>query len=271
MAAPVTIDYVSDWAARLRTDLYAQYQGKVTWAQWVTLLARQTQALENSAQSLLTILDIANSVGVQLDVIGRIVGQPRLGAVDATYRLYLYARILANNSDGTAEQLYTIMTTLFGSGMIYIPGIVKQFILQITTVLTATQAAVAVQFLKDAEEAGARGILQWQQAANASMLYTGATAMIAVAYTAGLPVITAYCLGAQFGPVNTVTNVIIDRFLPNAETGLVRVFSADVLVTQFATAFNHAVGATIEIVADLGLGLGDANDASVGGQLAGAA
>ncbi len=171
MAAPVTIDAITSWQQRLTGLLYEQYKNTVTWAGWVTLLARQFQDLENSAQSLLTLLDITNSVGPQLDVIGRIVGQPRLGASDATYRLYLFARVVANKSTSTVEDLYSVFTSLFpGAVIVYKPGFVKQFAIRIVSpVLTRAQALIALEFLGDAREGGARGILEWQESPTSAL------------------------------------------------------------------------------------------------------
>lgn len=158
------IDYIASWPARLRTRLYAQFRDKVTHKQWADLLGRQQQDVEDATQTLLTLLDIDASEGVQLDVIGRIVGQPRTGVDDPTYRLYLRARILANRSTGTVENIYAVMRALFGQDTarpVYSGGWVKQFSIRLGFVLTRTQALVALEFLGDAKEAGARGILEW--------------------------------------------------------------------------------------------------------------
>ena len=47
--------------------------------------------------------------GEQLDVIGRVVGEPRNEQLDAEYITFLKVRILINNSDGLMEQLYSIL------------------------------------------------------------------------------------------------------------------------------------------------------------------
>lgn len=166
------IDYVSDWGARLRTRLYAQFASAPTWQAWCEkVLGPQFQDLEDAAQTFLTLLDIDNSVGVQLDVIGRIVGQVRSGTDDPTYRLYLKARILANLSTGTVEELYGVFLAMLGNGigLIYKPGKIKQFSISIALVLTRIQALLAVKFLGDSKEAGARGLLEWKETADSSM------------------------------------------------------------------------------------------------------
>lgn len=160
-----TLDYVDDWYTRLLGRLYTQYRGKVTWEKWVALLARQFQDLEDSGQTLFSILDIDNGVGgVQLDLIGRLVGRARRGVIDSTYRLYLKAQIIANRSSGTAENIYDVFRALFGTDArpVYELEGEKQFSVRLRKVITDIEAAVAAEFLGIAKEAGARGILEWQ-------------------------------------------------------------------------------------------------------------
>lgn len=167
------LDYVEDWAARLRSRLYTQFRSATSWQAWCNdVLGPQFQDLEDAAQTLLTMLDIEASEGVQLDVIGRLVGQPRNGVDDPTYRLYLSARVLANKSTGTVDDIFKVMRALFGQDEArptYVGGLVKQFAVRIGEVLTRAEALIAVEFLGDAKEAAARGILEWGE--------QGATAM----------------------------------------------------------------------------------------------
>ena len=164
-----TIDYIESWAERLRARLYTQFRDAVTWGQFADMLAAQFQDLEDAGQSLLTLLDIDNSVGTQLDGIGKIVGQARAGALDSAYRLYLKARVASNKSSGTAEDLYLVMRLLFGSTTArpsYKGGLVKQFELAVAPVLTRAQAIIAASFVGTAKEAAARGVFKWQESSD---------------------------------------------------------------------------------------------------------
>lgn len=172
--AAVTIDYVADWATRLRSRLYTQFRNKVTWELWITeVLAPQFQDLEDSAQTLLTLLDIDNSEGVQLDRIGRLVGQPRLGTVDETYKLYLHARVAANASTGTPEDLYRVFRALLGTAVTLVITTYpfKSFLLRIGGAITATQGAVAATFLRAAKESGARAALEWEESSDGAVFH----------------------------------------------------------------------------------------------------
>jgi hypothetical protein len=185
-AAPV--DYVADWKGRLTSRLYMQFRNKVTWGLWIVLLARQFQDLEDSGQTLTSLLDIDALAGIQLDILGVIVGQPRIGVDDPTYRLYLRARAASNRSTGTPEDLYVVFRALLGVATGFIvttcPIGVKAFTLRAKTPITRQQALVGVSFLHDAKEAGARGLFEWQESATALLFtYDGTTAQ---GYDAGV-------------------------------------------------------------------------------------
>lgn len=157
-----TIDYISDWQKKLRKRLYQQFRTKVTWQALADMLAAQFQDLEDAAQSLLSIVSIDDSEGVQLDQIGALIGQPRLGFVDADYRSYLKARILINRAAGQTEKLYEIFRAAFGDlGYEIGFGGTKSFWLRVSTEITNAQANVGLLFMIAAKDAGARGVLQW--------------------------------------------------------------------------------------------------------------
>lgn len=77
--------------------------------------AGASQASEDDAWSVITeaLFDIVENVGVQLDRVGAIIGQPRWSREDGDYRNLLNARILANNSKGTPEDLISVLLKLF--------------------------------------------------------------------------------------------------------------------------------------------------------------
>lgn len=266
MASPVTVDYVSDWKSRLRSRLYTQFRNKTTWEQWLTLLARQFQDLEDSAQTMFTLLDIDNSSGTQLDTIGRIVGQPRLGSSDTTYRLYLKARIKANSSSGTPEEIYGVMKTLFSLGMKYIPGITKQFVLRFTSPITAPNRLIAENFLHASKEAAARAIIEYEEYVDASMFYTESIAFL----TNNMVVNTLLQVGIN-GIFSAGESLRVGRGTANDETVTFSSDSGAGIITVSALANPHNAGESVEhVTATTGLGFGDATDATVGGYLAGA-
>lgn len=78
---------------------------------WVKLLQcflGPVQDLENAFQQLLVDRTVDRAYGVQLDVIGRIVGQLRAGMADDVYRRYIRARISVNRSKGTVADVLKV-------------------------------------------------------------------------------------------------------------------------------------------------------------------
>lgn len=187
------LDYISNWTARIRSRLYTQFRNKVTWEKWVQLIGRQNQDLEDAGQTLFTFFDIDENEGTQLDLIGRFIGQGRLGYGDPTYRLLLKARVLANKSKGTPENLYAVQRALFAKAMLYTFGGVKTFSLRIKEAITAVEAVVGAAFLGDSKEAGARGLFEWQEDIDSEMFVADDAA--------GAIIVT----GKGFGDVTDVT------------------------------------------------------------------
>ena len=89
---------ITDWQTRLRERLYEQFKDLPGWLSIVDAIAARVQALEDAIVQCYTITSIDESEGVQLDVLGRIVGEQRAGKTDAVYRLYIRAKICANRS-----------------------------------------------------------------------------------------------------------------------------------------------------------------------------
>ncbi len=166
MATIYDIDRITDWPARLRLLVYEQFKEDPFVLLFCDAYGAQLQQLEDSGQALLTIPSIDLSEGVQLDVIGVIVGQPRQGVPDSTYRLYLRARIRANKSGGTPADLYAVFFAMFGALTIlqYVPGGDASFTFRILSSIDPVEAAVALVFLTDSKAAGVRGILEWSPA-----------------------------------------------------------------------------------------------------------
>jgi hypothetical protein len=90
------------------SDLVDMIQGVEDLA-WSVLTERSLDQVEGSGPA----------VGVQLDGLGRILGEPRAEKSDSVYRKFLRVRILVNNSDGKTEDLLEILD-LIGSTGIYI-------------------------------------------------------------------------------------------------------------------------------------------------------
>lgn len=95
-----------------------QYTEAGTLQALTTLWAERMQALEDAAWSVLTERWIAPAAGVQLDELGDIVGEPRLGRTDETYRDALEVRISINRSGGEPERIIEFLTRIAGANQV---------------------------------------------------------------------------------------------------------------------------------------------------------
>jgi hypothetical protein len=88
--------------------LVQQYKTPNTQA-LIRALCAPAQDLEDALIQVYVGRWINTAVGAQLDVLGKIVGQPRGGFADDFYRLTIQVRVLINRSSGGPEELYTIL------------------------------------------------------------------------------------------------------------------------------------------------------------------
>lgn len=176
MASSAGVVDAIDWTARARSRLYQQFRDKPKLLAVVDAYAAQLQALEDTGQALSLILSIDPITddpesplygigrGAQLQRVGRIVGQHYTGEAEDLYRLRLRARIRANKSSGTPEELYAVYQALMaGAGHAQIePSPPAGLVFHANDALTDPEAALLLTFLVDAKVAGVRLWLEWQ-------------------------------------------------------------------------------------------------------------
>lgn len=111
--------------------LTSQHGGKQLLVAWLTALLTKLDDVTASASALTAAFDLDAAVGLQLDILGQILGvgrtvsfQPSGGAGpvldDATYRLVLRARIARNQWDGTLGAIQELWANLFGAVPAYL-------------------------------------------------------------------------------------------------------------------------------------------------------
>lgn len=265
------IDRVLDWQARLRSRLYDQFKNKLTHIAWANLLGRQFQDLEDAAQSLLTIMDIGASEGVNLDVLGRIVVQLRNSVDDPTYRSYLRARVLANRSEGTYTDIYkTIAAVLGGTLDTVVQKIEGSYpaglILRVVTAMTDATAAVAIQFLTAARSAPVYAILVYQSDVDSEMFTVEPVATyLTVAALDSDPTLTvASTAGFPASGLLQVDEGTPEGAAMNYTIGGPTTFNIPGGVDN-----NHPLNAAVVLVGTVGKGFDDDNAPGGGGKLAG--
>lgn len=115
------ITQITTHIADAKERLLFQYKGKANIEALLDSLGgQQIQDLENILFDINTRLDIDNSEGVQLNNIGLIVGQPRNGQDDITYRLFLKAKAGVNVSEGDVERVLSVWKIITGGSVIQV-------------------------------------------------------------------------------------------------------------------------------------------------------
>lgn len=279
----IQIDYQASWINRLRGRMIEQWKGLPNLDAIVQAIAAQSQDLENAAQSLLSVWDIDGSSGVQLDRLGVIVGRPRGGVIDSTYRLYLRAQIAVNRSNGSVTALYAVLQAMFGyasgsKSLLYQPGGDASLSMLVIPPISDAAAAVAAQLLGEAASAGVRVELISQSDVDAAMFETAAGG----AWLAGDQAHGATVLTLPAGYVFPSSgSLVIDAGLPavggtgqqqeliNYSSVVNNAFGTFIHLVG-STQFDHLTNSDVSYTQAAGLGWGDTSNGATGGKLASA-
>jgi hypothetical protein len=96
--------------------LISQYQNAVQFKLWISVYLRQIQRIEDGIWEVIYARNIDSGIGVQLDLIGKILNRARGGLSDDDYRIALRAEIAILRSTGTANDLETVGNLSLPSG-----------------------------------------------------------------------------------------------------------------------------------------------------------
>lgn len=109
---------INDHVNQAIKRLFQQYKGKVRIEALLTAFVDQVQMLEDTTQDLIVGRALDTAEGVQLDLLGEIVGQAREGMDDDAYRLRIKVRIIQNLSEGEAERAIQVYKALLGATLV---------------------------------------------------------------------------------------------------------------------------------------------------------
>lgn len=110
------IAHLTDMVTTAAGRVLTQYLPKPKVTALVQQLAQRAQDAEDALWGVVAMLSYSTATGVWLDWIGAIVGQQRHGKSDSYYRQLIAARIVANGSNGTIEQLLSVLALVVGFG-----------------------------------------------------------------------------------------------------------------------------------------------------------
>lgn len=130
----------------------------------VGVYIRQLQDLETATLEVLLLTRLENAVGVQLDLIGRIVGKDRGPSDDDRYRDLLSAQIAINLASGTIPEILSIMELVLpGVDLVLEESFPAAFELAAAQALPGDQGETIAALLKTAKAAGVNGLFHWHK------------------------------------------------------------------------------------------------------------
>lgn len=236
---------ITDHASGALLRLLAQYRDKPLLAGVLNVLNGQTQQIEDALYDLLTERTLANAVGAQLDVIGKIVGEPRGDSVDdAEYRVRIEARVAANNAQGTLDDIFSVFDVLLPSADLsivqYFPA---GFVLDLGESVDPDKVPLYKRFLTDIHPAGVDSQFTWSVDVDAEMFTHSGAFVLREDRTAGfvdLPVLDSLSAPAS-------GTLLIDEGTADEETVAYTINTGN-RFTGLTTANNHLTGATIVVL-----------------------
>lgn len=159
----MTIEHVTNHKEQMLARLMYAFRNRPNITALLTVIASRYQGVEDALFQLVSERGIETGEGVQLDVIGKIVGQPRGdSADDDAYRLRLKARMRANQSSGTGPDILDVFATLLAG---YSDLHLEQYfpaslVLSIeNTAITEATAILYASFLEAAKAGGVQAFL----------------------------------------------------------------------------------------------------------------
>lgn len=263
----MTATKIDDHAARALARLPNQHQESPRLLSLLSTLAESAQEVEDGVYPLLTDRAIDAAIGEQLDIIGRIVLQPRLGLGDDDYRLMLRARIAANRSSGSVSQLIgvAVLVLLPSVGLVVVTQYPPAGVQVDVRDLSVDSAAADTLFdlLSDSVAGGVRLLLITSASEDDDVLYTSLSAYVRIPVSSGSGVVPVDDASKfpQSGQVDLATGTAVEETV----TFVSRTNS--VLTLSGTTANAHVVNADVSLVGSRGLGLGNTDAPTEGGDI----
>lgn len=110
---------ITNYEAEAVTRPLEQYQNRPRLLALLLSFVRRCQEIENAAWDVILKRMIDNAQNAQLDTIGKLVGQIRNGQDDATYRVYITARIRINRSHGHPDDVIQVLQLIESTAFQY--------------------------------------------------------------------------------------------------------------------------------------------------------
>lgn len=141
----MTIEKVDNLEELSVDKLPSQFRDKLFMEEFTKALAGEVQELEDASFQVILDRWLTTAIGVQLDLLGEIVGETRAGRTDEDYRVFLQIRILRNLSQGETETIISVVKVVTGTDQIIVEdrGNAKIKVTYIDAALSITNQEVA--------------------------------------------------------------------------------------------------------------------------------
>lgn len=157
----MSLAYVTDHESRAASRLTEQFKDKAAVVALLKTWAAQVQDIEDSVYQLQLQRGLATATGINLDLLGAIVGQPRGGRNDTQYKLWIAGRVLVNKSRGKTPQIIAIAAKLCNGPVRLREYPPAAFVIYCDRVIVGNDGVEIAKLLKIAKAAGVRMHFVW--------------------------------------------------------------------------------------------------------------
>lgn len=161
----MTIAQVTDHADQGVALLLDQYKEKPRLEAWIRSFLDEVQEAEDMLVAVALSRDVDTAEAAQLELLGRVVGQERVGDTDDVFRLFIKVRIRINRSHGKAVDIIEVgRLATDGRTSKFYPLYPASYVLDVIEPLDATLAPLAAyiaSLLAEATAAGVESSLHW--------------------------------------------------------------------------------------------------------------
>lgn len=258
------IDEITDHLTVALERAPGTLQEKTNWTNLLTAIINQLQEVETAAHDVLTETTLDNAADDALDQVGKVVGQDRLGLSDAVFRAYCRARIIANQSKTTWEELISICELVINNPSTTILGAYANYktfrVFLGGDVLDYQTEQVLIDLLNIAKAAGERVILWSNRITEGGELTLGGLAFVTSTVSIGASTVSVDGTDGfpDSGDADFATNT--DPFSYTGKT-------SSTLTGCTGIGVGHAIGERIISINNSSNGLGDTGDPNAGGEM----